>query len=531
MRFQSLVAACAACVLASAATADFSGPYEAQLWQTTGILDGITTISPESGLTDALTFGYDVDLGNPGPGVSFRTSTFSIEADKSGTISFDYDYSGFHAFSSTRVYLEVFAETSDGVTSIVLVDQPDGAGFQYTGSVQIDVEAGMGFGIIVGGGNFDSNSVIHGEVELTNFSRPLSLDGAYAMDHWSTTGIIDGTTEISPESGDATVGTFEYDVDLGNPGPGVPFRTAEFGAIAGGTGPVSFDYLYEGFHAFFEARVYLEVFAETSTGRRSIVLVDELDGGGHSYEGSALIDVEKGMPFGIIVGGGNGDSNSVINGRVDVSRFSGPRAFDGALRLENWTNTGIDDGTTATSPTSGPADRPEFSYEVDLGNPGPGVTFRTTEWAVESDHTGLASFDWSHTGNHSFFDANVYLEAFAETASGRETIVLVDEASGPGFLFEGRVELRVEAGMPFGIVAGGGNLDRISLVSGTVTLSEICVMPCPADFDRDGDLTLFDFLAFQNAFDAGDPSADFDGDGDFTLFDFLAFQNAFDTGC
>ncbi len=54
---------------------------------------------------------------------------------------------------------------------------------------------------------------------------------------------------------------------------------------------------------------------------------------------------------------------------------------------------------------------------------------------------------------------------------------------------------------------------------------------CPADFDGDGDLTLFDFLAFQNAFDAGETSADFDGDGSLTLFDFLAFQNAFDAGC
>jgi hypothetical protein len=55
--------------------------------------------------------------------------------------------------------------------------------------------------------------------------------------------------------------------------------------------------------------------------------------------------------------------------------------------------------------------------------------------------------------------------------------------------------------------------------------------PCRADFDGDGALTLFDFLAFQNAFDAGDPLADFDGDGELTIFDFLAFQNAFDAGC
>ena len=56
-------------------------------------------------------------------------------------------------------------------------------------------------------------------------------------------------------------------------------------------------------------------------------------------------------------------------------------------------------------------------------------------------------------------------------------------------------------------------------------------LDCRADLDGDGDLTIFDFLAFQNLFDAGDTAADFDGDGELTIFDFLAFQNAFDAGC
>jgi len=54
---------------------------------------------------------------------------------------------------------------------------------------------------------------------------------------------------------------------------------------------------------------------------------------------------------------------------------------------------------------------------------------------------------------------------------------------------------------------------------------------CRADFDGDGELTIFDFLAFQNAFDAGDLVADFDGDGELTIFDFLEFQNEFGAGC
>ena len=55
--------------------------------------------------------------------------------------------------------------------------------------------------------------------------------------------------------------------------------------------------------------------------------------------------------------------------------------------------------------------------------------------------------------------------------------------------------------------------------------------PCRPDIDGDGELTLFDFLAFQNLFDAGSTDADFDDDGELTLFDFLAFQNTFDAGC
>ena len=54
---------------------------------------------------------------------------------------------------------------------------------------------------------------------------------------------------------------------------------------------------------------------------------------------------------------------------------------------------------------------------------------------------------------------------------------------------------------------------------------------CLADCDEDGELTLFDFLCFQNQFDAGDLAADLDGDGALTLFDFLEFQNLFDAGC
>jgi hypothetical protein len=54
---------------------------------------------------------------------------------------------------------------------------------------------------------------------------------------------------------------------------------------------------------------------------------------------------------------------------------------------------------------------------------------------------------------------------------------------------------------------------------------------CLPDFDDSGTLDFFDFLAFQNAFAAGDLRADLDRNGVLHIFDFLIFQNAFELGC
>jgi len=99
-------------------------------------------------------------------------------------------------------------------------------------------------------------------------------------------------------------------------------------------------------------------------------------------------------------------------------------------------------------------------------------------------------------------------------------------------LAAGKHALRVE------FFENGGGAGLIMSIEGPdgvklpVTAGDLSrTVPCAADFDGDGELTIFDFLAFQNAFDAGDPAADFDGDGELTLFDFLVFQNEFDAGC
>lgn len=73
--------------------------------------------------------------------------------------------------------------------------------------------------------------------------------------------------------------------------------------------------------------------------------------------------------------------------------------------------------------------------------------------------------------------------------------------------------------------------DGVTVNSAQAGIRNNMLVPCLPDVDRDGERTIFDFLAFQNLFAAGDLAADFDGDGELTIFDFLAFQNAFDAGC
>jgi hypothetical protein len=56
-------------------------------------------------------------------------------------------------------------------------------------------------------------------------------------------------------------------------------------------------------------------------------------------------------------------------------------------------------------------------------------------------------------------------------------------------------------------------------------------VPCHADYNEDGALDLFDFLAFVTGFNAHDNKANCVKDESWDLFDFLCFTNEFNQGC
>jgi hypothetical protein len=539
------------------AQAGFVGGFELQNWSTSGIQGGTTRIDPPSCSSATAEFSYDVNLGNPAGGVSFRAVTFSNIAPASGNVTFDWDYSGFHAFFNAEIYFEVFAETSAGRQTLVVIPAgtPGGGGFNQTGTVtNWPIEEGMEWGIVIGGSNFDTNSVLRGTLAISNFdapfSPPITLFGGYELQNWDTTGIQGGTTQIIPASGQSATAELSYDVNLGNPGVGVSFRTATFSHIAQASGNVTFDWDYTGFHAFFNAEIYFEVFAETSAGRQTLVVIPAGTPGGGGFNQTGTVSnwpIEEGMEWGIIIGGRNGDSNSVLRGTLTISNFDAPPAqtgFVGAYESRNWSAAGILEGTTQIAPLCGSSTTADFSYGVNLGNPGGGVSFRTATFSNVAPASGNVTFDWEYTGFHAFFAAEIYFEVFAETSTGRQTQLVIPAGTpgGGGFTQTGTVaNWPIEEGMEWGVVIGGSNFDTNSVLRGTLTISNLdapAACPCACAFDTStgvGVCDIFDFLAFQNSFVGGDPCAcDIDtstGAGICDIFDFLAFQNEFVGGC
>src|SRR5262249_23148222 len=91
------------------------------------------------------------------------------------------------------------------------------------------------------------------------------------------------------------------------------------------------------------------------------------------------------------------------------------------------------------------------------------------------------------------------------------------------------VEVHVKPGDSFGF---GIQSTQPQFVTSSLILDDFRAFPdnpvppdCYADFTLDGSLDLFDFLAYVNAFNAGNADADCDGSGALDLFDFLCFTN------
>ncbi len=154
MRSRLLIAtviagACAVALPRPSTAAPLLGPF-------TGSGPGSVSVSP-SGPAPAFTFTY----ADQGPQVySGETWTFSATAAASGPVTLKYNDSGFYAFFDVTHSLRAF----DGTSTQTLVNagpanccSTPSNGFDYTGTVTLDLTAGQTYGFTVTGHNGDSD--------------------------------------------------------------------------------------------------------------------------------------------------------------------------------------------------------------------------------------------------------------------------------------------------------------------------------------------------------------------------------------
>ena len=456
----------------AAAQQGFNGPYRLEQWNSSGITGGRTAIGRDP--ADSIQLSYDVDLGNPGPGVPERSATYETIATSTGSVTLDWSWSGFHAFSRARGGLTIFARTAGGRRSERVV--PIGSvfgNFNRSGSVTLNVERGMELGVVVTGSNFDRNSRLRGTISLSGLGNVRDFVGAYEVQKWTDLGISDGVTDLVPKAGRTDTMRYAYAVSL--PGGGVSRRSAVLENTADRSGRMRFKWSWSGNHRFFSAVARLHARIETPTG---VVTEDLLPNrsvsGSFQFSGTADFLVHRGRTVSLVVTGKNFDRESRINGAVTLTDFEILPPVD--LALSRWTKSGISGGTTAlahdlVTPSAGAV----FDYAVRLGSNG--VPRRTTDFTMTAVDDGTIAFDWRYSGFHAFFQA----EAVLEVVVNRTRTVLVDSTVSGNFGFSGDVEFRVRRGDSFGIRVGGENFDTNAQLRGSVILNNFA-------FTKDGSI-------------------------------------------
>ncbi|GIW74657.1 MAG: hypothetical protein KatS3mg103_1179 [Phycisphaerales bacterium] len=144
-----------------------------------------------------------------------------------------------------------------------------------------------------------------------------------------------------------------------------------------------------------------------------------------------------------------------------------------------------------------------------------GTADLTVESQFDGNTTDLILDQWVEVRAEIDLDADLF-DIYYNDELLAEDLIWSENVSGGGLTQIDVIDLYTPGAIP-------SYIDDVKLVE--------VVSPCRVDLDGDGSLSIFDFLTFQNLFDAGDLRADFDGDGVLTIFDFLTFQNEFDAGC
>lgn len=117
----------------------------------------------------------------------------------------------------------------------------------------------------------------------------------------------------------------------------------------------------------------------------------------------------------------------------------------------------------------------------------------------------------------------------AVTGNYKATFAVASDCVGISYV-DGKLFIASSDGKVHRMNPDTGAIEQVYNTGLTVT-AMTAAEACAADFDGDGQINTLDFLAFLNAWGAGEASADMDGNGAINTQDVLLFLNAFTAGC
>ncbi|MEF3303820.1 OmpL47-type beta-barrel domain-containing protein [Paenibacillus sp. GYB003] len=135
-----------------------------------------------------------------------ETWRFETTASVTGTIYYDWSYSGNHAWFMTHATLTAFATGPGGsYREYVLFDGAVGGDFAKTGSLRLPVFEGYRYGFLVYGKNFDSSHFLRGTIALSPEARvsvvPV-VTGEPGSDGWYRSDVgVSWNVSTSPPAG------------------------------------------------------------------------------------------------------------------------------------------------------------------------------------------------------------------------------------------------------------------------------------------------------------------------------------------
>ena len=203
-----------------------------------------------------------------------------------------------------------------------------------------------------------------------------------------------------------------------------------------------------------------------------------------------------------------------MTGLVEVS-FNGGLSFDNLLTLNTDTVPG---GSSSLSRAN---EAVALNVVIPAGATEAIVQFRMADagndwwWAIDniviSEGTGAPGTFGFITQSETVFELTrptIEWEAAADAVDYRVVVSRNADLSNPLYEDEGITGTSTKVGQFGRCRTYESDYARSTCGSRESLNSPLCVFlssPCPADFDGDGMLTIFDFLAFQNAFAAGCP--------------------------